>query len=69
MPFVMKLKEEDHKTCVEAHLCPTVVPRLGKTKCTDGKAGDYECSNIDLLAFIPLKVNGYRVMPLRNLAL
>ena len=55
MPFVMKLKLEDHATCVQEHRCPTVVPAMGPTTCTRGMAGEYECSNVDLLSFVPLK--------------
>ena len=52
MPFIMKLKEEDHKKCVEEHHCPTITPSLGYTPCTNGKAGEYECSNVELLSFV-----------------
>ena len=56
MPFVMKLKLEDHEKCVEERLCPTVAPALGYTTCSsDGWADKYECSNVDLLSFVPLK--------------
>jgi choice-of-anchor B domain-containing protein len=52
MPFVMKLKERDHEKCVEEHRCPTITPSLAYTPCLNGKAGEYECSNVDLLSFV-----------------
>ena len=52
MPFVMRLKERDHEKCVEEHHCPTVTASLGSTPCAGGKAGEYECSNVDLLSFV-----------------
>lgn len=52
MPFIMKLKEEDHKQCVAELRCPTVTSPLGFTPCQGGRADEYECSNIDLLSFV-----------------
>lgn len=52
MPYVMKLKEEDHAKCVKEHRCPTITPSLAFTPCLDGKAGEYECSNVDMLSFV-----------------
>ncbi len=54
MPFVMKLKEKDHQQCLQEHLCPTVASALGYTQCSGGQADEYECSNVDLLSFIPV---------------
>ena len=51
----MKLKLEAHERCVEAHQCPTVAQALSNVPCSDGKADEYECSNVDLLSFVPLK--------------
>lgn len=51
----MNLKLEEHDKCVEAHKCPTEKPFLSNITCTDGKADEYECSNIDLLSFVPLE--------------
>ena len=48
----MKLKEEEHKKCVEENRCPTFVPSLAFTPCDGEKAGEYECSNVDLLSFV-----------------
>ena len=55
MPFVMRLKLQDHEQCVAEHRCPTVAPALAFTPCENGKADVYECSNVDLLSFVPLK--------------
>lgn len=52
MPYVMKLKEEDHKKCVEEHRCPTITPSLSFTPCGGGRADEYECDNVDLLSFV-----------------
>lgn len=30
------------------------LPRMGETPCVDGQAGAYQCSNVDLEAFLPL---------------
>lgn len=58
MPIVMKLKLEDHKKCVAEHKCPTVARALSNVQCVDGKADEYECNNVDLLAFVPLSELG-----------
>ena len=51
----MNIKMEEHEKCVEAHKCPTEKPCLNNVTCMDGKADEYECSNVDLLSFVPLK--------------
>lgn len=51
----MKLKLKEHEQCVKERRCPTVTQALPYTPCRDGKAGEYECSNVDLLSFVPLK--------------
>lgn len=57
MPFVMQLKEEHYRKCKAANECPMPgLSRLADIPCgADGKAGEYECHNVDLKAFIPLK--------------
>ena len=55
MNVVMNLKLEEHDKCVEAHLCPTTAQPLSNVSCTNGKADEYRCSNVDLLSFVPLK--------------
>eukprot|EP00118_Oscarella_pearsei_P024450 m.306099 g.306099 ORF g.306099 m.306099 type:complete len:445 (+) comp40967_c0_seq1:186-1520(+) len=52
---VMRLKERMHAECVHDHLCPTKVPAIQNQPCVDGRSGDYECSNVDLLSFVPLE--------------
>lgn len=55
MPFLMHLKEREFMRCREENRCPmTGLSALRNTPCTDGKAGEYECSNVDLLSFVPL---------------
>ena len=51
----MKLKTEAFEKCAAAHECPLVTQALSNVPCTDGKADEYECSNVDLLSFVPLK--------------
>lgn len=55
MPFIMRLKEKDHEQCVKELRCPTVAQAMGHTPCVNGKAGEYECSNVDLMSFTPLR--------------
>ena len=55
MTVVMKLKIEDYEKCHAAHECPLVAQALSDIPCTEGKADEYECSNVDLLSFVPLK--------------
>ena len=55
MTIVMRLKTEDYEKCSAAHECPLVAQALSNVSCTDGKADEYECSNVDLLSFVPLK--------------
>ena len=54
MTIVMKLKEEEFKKCHAAHECPLVTHAMSDVPCTNGKAGEYECNNVDLLSFVPL---------------
>ena len=51
----MNLKMEEHQKCVDANQCQTEKPCLCNISCIDGKADEYECSNVDLLSFVPLK--------------
>lgn len=55
MTRVMKLKILEHEKCVQENQCPTVVPALQSEPCKDGKSGEFECNNVDLLSFVPLK--------------
>ena len=55
MTIVMKLKLEDYEACHAAHKCPLVAQALSNVPCIDGKADEYECSNVDLLSFVPLR--------------
>ena len=50
----MRLKEKDHEECVKEMKCPTLAQAMEYTPCDDGKAGEYECKNVDLLSFVPL---------------
>ena len=58
MTRLMRLKLEEHRECVAAHLCPTIVPAVSNVPCVDGKSGEYDCNNVDLLSFVPLKDMG-----------
>lgn len=58
MPFVKQLKEQEYQRCHAENRCPLALPPQQNTPCQDGKAGEYECSNVDLLAFVPLQTLG-----------
>jgi len=46
--------------CALAHQCPLSVQNLPQTPCTNGKADEYSCSNVDLLSFVNLDTLGTR---------
>jgi len=54
MNKVMPLKIKEHEECVRRHECPTIAKKLSNVPCTNGMADEYPCSNVDLLAFVPL---------------
>ena len=54
MTRVMKLKMKEFEKCVEEKRCPTIAPALQNVPCANGKADEYECSNVDLLSFVPV---------------
>ena len=55
---VMKKKQQEHDACVVAGECPLNRAFASSTPCVDGKAGQYECSGIDLLSFVPIAALG-----------
>ena len=69
MPFVMQLKKEEFQKCVLRHECPMQAAPQRFTPCSNGMAGEYECSNVDLLAFVPLKVRAMLYNRIYNYAL
>ena len=53
MPFVMKLKKEDHQKCVEEDRCPIVTHSRSYAACERGLAGEeFPCENVELLSFV-----------------
>lgn len=58
MPFVMRIKEEEFKKCKAEHRCPIATPAMRNTPCVNGKAGEYDCNNVDLLSYVPLSELG-----------
>jgi choice-of-anchor B domain-containing protein len=55
MQNVMQIKLQEHQQCVKAGLCPTLLnSSVAVTPCVNGKAGEYECSNVDMLSFLSL---------------
>ena len=52
------VKEEQFRKCREDHICGQSYPSVSNTPCVDGKAGEYECENVDLLSFVPLQELG-----------
>eukprot|EP01084_Bolivina_argentea_P216454 367738_1 len=60
MTEVMRLVEEARIVCKLEHSCPIPKPSIrgAKIDCTNGNAGGYDCSNVDLLSFTPLSALG-----------
>jgi len=54
MVQTMKEKIRQHDDCVKASECPLNKPFVADAPCINGKAGEYDCNNIDLLAFTPI---------------
>jgi choice-of-anchor B domain-containing protein len=55
MNKVMPLKNQQWEVCAAAGLCPNInAVDLNNIPCVDGQAGEYPCSNVDLLSFISL---------------
>jgi choice-of-anchor B domain-containing protein len=55
MSKVMPLKKKEWALCAAEGRCPnTHVQDLGPTKCVEGYADEYPCSNTDLLSFVSL---------------
>mmetsp|Transcript_26853 Transcript_26853/g.61884 ORF Transcript_26853/g.61884 Transcript_26853/m.61884 type:complete len:468 (+) Transcript_26853:24-1427(+) len=56
---LMKLKNLERQECKLLQSCPVPgLQMMAETPCVDGKAGEYECKNVDLLSFTPLPVLG-----------
>merc|ERR1719409_882066 len=51
---LMERKMEAHAVCQLEHRCPTARPSASFVPCEGGMAGEYECSNVDQLAFVSL---------------
>ena len=63
MPSLMQLKQREWERCKSDPICSAQSqppPPLGNINCINGKADEYECSNIDLLSFLPRRVLGCR---------
>eukprot|EP00005_Dracoamoeba_jomungandri_P000877 CAMPEP_0174251870 /NCGR_PEP_ID=MMETSP0439-20130205/1561_1 /TAXON_ID=0 /ORGANISM="Stereomyxa ramosa, Strain Chinc5" /LENGTH=458 /DNA_ID=CAMNT_0015332307 /DNA_START=24 /DNA_END=1400 /DNA_ORIENTATION=+ len=61
MYTVMNMKTAEWNQCMREGGCPnTNVKRMSEVSCTNNKAGEYPCSNIDLLSFIPLSELGFK---------
>jgi choice-of-anchor B domain-containing protein len=56
MTEVMRLIRRDHAECVLRNECPTVVPSItgASVPCINGAAGEFQCDNVELLAFVSL---------------
>jgi len=50
----MQAKSNFWKKCADEHKCPERVQARAYTPCVNNFSGEYQCSNIDLMAFIPL---------------
>ena len=58
MPLIMKLKIADHELCVHEHLCPVAAAPMRNVPCTNGRSGEYECRDVDMLSLVPLSELG-----------
>ena len=60
MPQVMKLKVKAHAECHAEGKCPLNEPSIRqRSPCLDGKsAGEYECSNVDMMSYVSLRDMG-----------
>jgi choice-of-anchor B domain-containing protein len=52
---LMEHKLADHALCELEKRCPTPRPSASTVPCEGGQAGEYECSNVDQLAFVSLE--------------
>lgn len=50
----MKEKIKAHNECVAASQCPINKRFMSDVKCVNGKAGEYDCNNIDMKSFVPI---------------
>lgn len=55
MTKVMDLKIKAREKCMGQNTCPTALPPVSDIPCTSGKSGEYDCDNVNLLSFVPLK--------------
>eukprot|EP01125_Pyxidicula_operculata_P021781 TRINITY_DN8633_c0_g1_i1.p1 TRINITY_DN8633_c0_g1~~TRINITY_DN8633_c0_g1_i1.p1 ORF type:complete len:453 (+),score=83.27 TRINITY_DN8633_c0_g1_i1:84-1442(+) len=52
---MMEKKRKAWERCMDAHQCPSPTAKtVSYTPCVNGQAGEYPCSNVDLLSFISL---------------
>eukprot|EP00051_Salpingoeca_urceolata_P026388 m.477141 g.477141 ORF g.477141 m.477141 type:complete len:487 (+) comp20756_c0_seq1:139-1599(+) len=58
MEALKKMKEEKHDECAAASLCPRNRLFQSGAKCVNGKAGQYDCNNVDLQSFVPISAMG-----------
>merc|ERR1711884_362209 len=58
MEELMRRKLKERTACKAAGECPRNRPYMSETKCVNGKAGDYDCNNVDLLSFVPISELG-----------
>jgi choice-of-anchor B domain-containing protein len=56
MNKVMPLKTADWEKCAAEGKCPNLQAEdMPRTNCVNGRAGEYPCSNVDLLSFLSLR--------------
>ena len=51
---LMKEKIRQHNECLLEEECPRSSFFANDLPCTNGKAGEWECKNVDLLSFVPI---------------
>jgi len=55
MNRVMTIKEQQWSECADDGRCPVQgLSTVSNIKCVDGRAGEYDCENVDLMSFVPL---------------
>jgi choice-of-anchor B domain-containing protein len=59
MKLVMQLKNLERQECELLNMCPEAAAQdVSALPCVNGKAGEYDCNNVDLEAFVSLSTLG-----------
>ncbi len=58
MSALVRIKQSQYMECREQQQCPIDTPDLTDMPCIDGKAGPFECKDVNLLSFVSLSSLG-----------